>query len=324
MSSIQLRIFLASALIIVVFVTMANVAIHYLLEDIEDKEILEGMKASVLAFRRYEEQRQELLATQASSIAATPYLIATLSIPDVDHETVYYAGQNLREIAQSDLLLILDDTGALLADVHDADVSAGKRLGQPGIEIALDGQGYYGIWDYGGAPYRVALAPSVSGDRIVGLIGVGHRADGSNAVRLLEEVTGTSAIVVSSSVDANPAGDDGTALFIRDVVPHLESKEKGETIDEVEGIALSKLLAGGEFYLFAVVEEIDGRASTVLYRAFDLVDSSADAFRGAIVLGSLAALLLGILLSFRVSGRISRPIRMLTTAAREYGSVGEE
>ena len=111
--SIRRKMFLGLMVVVITFVVAVNFIMHYLLSDIAHREILHGLENSVVAYHRFDEQRRELMLTLASSMAQAAHFKATLTIPDVDTETIYYAGVELKDIVNPELMLIISQSGEL-------------------------------------------------------------------------------------------------------------------------------------------------------------------------------------------------------------------
>jgi len=318
--TIQRKMFFGLAIVVITFVAASNLLVHYLLGDIANREILRGLENSVLAHQRFDDQRRELLLAQARSMAQAAHLKATLTIPDVDSETIYYAGSELTSIADRELVLIVGDSGQWLTDINDENSGFQRGISVPGMEQAISGIESYGLWEYREHFYGVAIAPSIVGGRVVGLVVIGQRLDSPEAMQLAEEVTGTNVLLSfgeETFVTGLGTNQDGTVTA--DPRALASATDTGSVVGRSEGVVIVKATVAQRPYFTATIPHRDVPGATILYREVDLVESSVDSVQIVMLVGSIAAVLLGLLLSLRVSSRISRPIVMLTKATKEFG-----
>ena len=316
--SIRRKIFFGLIGIVIPFVVLINFIINELLNNIAHNEILHGLENSVLTYHRYDETLKELMLTQASTMAQSAHLKATLSIPGVDSETIYYSGEDLKDIAATELQLIVSDEGELLADFNNKFTSRTDLKAMPGIELGLYGEAFYGVWEYQQVFYRVVIVPSIVGEQIVGLIVLGNRLDSSESIQLLTDVTAANVIhLLNGHVFSTKTktGSDNN-------LPHLLalSSENEQVLGYKEGVALSEVSIAGVPYYKAIIPYKNVVGKMILYRSFDLMTSSVEPIRQLVLYVSVIIILLGTLLSFRIASLISKPIHKLTQAARQFGN----
>ena len=91
---------------------------NHVLDEVADSEIGYSLGHGVDAYNRHEVGQTELMLAQARSMAQSSYLRATLSIPDIDPITIFHSGEDLKVVAQPDLLLIGGREGELLANLN--------------------------------------------------------------------------------------------------------------------------------------------------------------------------------------------------------------
>ncbi len=318
--------FLGLMVVVFTFVVAINFILYFLLNKIAYQEIAQGLETSVIAYQRFDEQRRQLMLTQANSMAQTVHLKATLDIPDVDSETIYYVGESLKDIANPELMLIISAEGELLADLNDANLYENNAtrislMSQPGIENAFDEGGYYGIWKYDQHYFRVAISPIVVGAEIIGLITIGQRLDNPAAIRLAREIAGTEILI---SIDGNIHTSASEAQQQKENTTDLNALsfafQTGKNKKNNNGIQFAEISLAAELFFTATLTDQDNLANTVFYRSTRSVTSSVDPVRIIILIASGLTILLGSLLSFRMSSKISLPIIKLTEVANEYGN----
>lgn len=318
--TIQRRMFFGLAVAVIALVVTVNVLVESLLNDIAEREIRQTLNNSVLAYYRFEEQRAELLLAQARSMAQAAHLRATFTIPDVDSDTIYYAGEQLKGVADREMMLVFSDSGVLLADVNDKTIGRQQMISKPGIASATEGLEFYGLWEYRRQFYRVAISPSMVGGRVVGLVAIGQRIDSPKAVQLAEEVTGAKVLLLfdEDTIFVSPGTSQGAAA-IADRSALLSTTRTDSAVADSAGVIIASETVAQKPYLSATIPHTDIPGATVLYRQVNLAQSSVQSVRITMLFGSAAVLLLGLLFSLRVSSQISGPIRALTRAAKEFG-----
>ena len=316
--TIRRKIFLSMLVIVLPFVGVINFIMHNLLNDISHQEIVHGLKNSIQAYHRFDEQRKELMLTQASSMAQTAHLKATLTIPDVDTETIYYAAVGLQDVANTDLMLIISENGKLLSDINNKDMLGKPIIDLPGIKQALMGNEYYGNWEYNQHFFRVAIAPSVVAEQVVGLIAIGQRLDSAKAIQLASDIAGTQ-VILTANEKIFPAGlQTRKKINIQGNLSSVANTQ--QIISYKEGVELAEVTITGDSYFKATIPHQDITGGMIFYRSMDYMDSSVNPVRQLIWIISMLTILLAALFSLWVSNRISRPILKLKQVANAYGN----
>lgn len=295
---------------IVVFVITINFIVFNLLTEIAEQELLEEMENAVVAYRRFDEQRRKLLRTQSLAVAQTVHLKATLAIPGVDTETVRVAGQNLEGVSDIDLLLIFDDAGKLLTSVHENNSPTTITEHSPGIGRATQGEVSLELWNRDDGLYQVAVAPAVVNFQVVGLVATGQRIDNVKAIQVAEDISGANAVWQYDAENSEDEIPDNDKRLL---------KTRGEVLRDVEGTPLERLDASGSILFKATMTHPDIGAALIFYRKLDLAASGVARMRSIVLACSAAIVFLSMLLSYRIAGRISRPIVRLTQATADFG-----
>ncbi len=313
LNSIGLRIFLALFVVLTTFVIAVFVATQGMLSDTTKRYSLQGLKGSVLAYHRYDAQRRDLMLTQAHSLAETPHLKATLTIPDVDDDTLSYAGALLRDVVRAPLLLILDTDGNLLTDVNRLSADSISLLAMPGVTSAQSGTEHYGHWRYEEKLYRVAVVPVIAAQQFIGIIVVGQQLDSLDAVSVAEDISGSS--VIQSHAAAGQLIATTTSSTGDEIVASLDSATPVDTVENVELVATK---VDDRLYYVAAERQPEIDEVLYFYRDANVVPADFDSAGKQIFAASMITLAIGVLLSVLVSMRISRPVRKLTDAASAF------
>jgi signal transduction histidine kinase/CheY-like chemotaxis protein len=259
--------------------------------------------------------QKRLLSNRIAALVEVPYLKATLTITDVDHETVFHAARSIRQISECGLLLLAAADQHLLADASD-DERSGDDLGaMPGMREALRGVSRSCVWNYRGQDYSVVASPILSGDQIAGVLVLGDRLDSAAAAEI-RRVTGTSVLLVrGSEIVGSSSTSSGS------IVP-----------TPAECVELSARLAGplASGVTFGATLGESDRLATAIPLSEDLhlvlseeVDRAMDPYRGAEILllaiGAVTALF-AVLFSRSISRRLASPIQTLTLASEQIAT----
>ena len=310
--SVQNRMFLGLLSVVIVLTVATNVIVHTLLSNIAEREIQARLNNAVVAYQRFDEQRRELLRFRALSITQSAHLIATLSIPDVDVDTVEVAGQYLEGVADIDVLLILDSNGELLADVNDFGISPLDLKLVPGVERASIGEADVRLWEQHGNFYQVAVVPVISNFQILGMVLAGSRIDHEAALKLAEAIA-------SADVAWSNRGAFGGAKQRNHAALPIPANA-GKAVEIVAEAAPQKRGADGEIFFNAAIQYPALNAALVFSERLDLAKSGVATVEKLVVATSVLVVLLGMMLSHRIASRISRPVVQLTQVARKYGT----
>ncbi len=314
--TLRKKIFAALVLLMVLFILVSSEFMLQVLGSIATQEVERSLRHSQKAYQHFKEQRFELLLIKARSIAQTPHLRATLSIPQVDHETVFFGGLNLLDIADTELMLIVDHNGKLSADIRNRDFFNDDLLNYPGVDLGIEGEEYSGIWSYHGNYYQVSIVPIIVGENILGLIVLGNRIDNQDTVKFVSDITGNNVLMAF-----------GDRIFSNDsqLPQHSLSSEldflfSNPAVSELVPTQSREASMGGKRSLTVVQPTGDDKVNIVLYRALDEGDASISALKMFLLSGMVATAVVGLLLSFWLSAQITRPIQRLIRAAEQYGA----
>jgi signal transduction histidine kinase/DNA-binding response OmpR family regulator/HPt (histidine-containing phosphotransfer) domain-containing protein len=316
--SIRNKLFLATASVALCFVVAVVGSMSRFLETLVRNEVEASLRSGHRSAERFLQLREELLRQRARSMANTPFLIATMTIPDVDPGTGRYAVEQLSEIRgapERDLVVLLDRAGrTLVGPSRDAPIE--ETGAGDGVARALEGREFIGITGYEDQHYLVSATPILSGGEVVGALMLGERLDDAFAGDV-RGFSGRSTMFVhrgkaiarsiegSRFASTRPETDLATILREPDGPGGRDGFRK-VTVDGRRSLALSVSIPGSEYRV-------------VMFRPLDGVDSGLDALRVAIIWAGIASGLLALVLSFWVSSRVSRPIRKLRDTVVSFG-----
>jgi diguanylate cyclase (GGDEF)-like protein len=320
--SIKNKIWITLLIIICVFVLLINTIINFQIKDISKGEIFKNMQASALAYQRYSEQRQSLLLSKAEAISQTPYLKATLSIPDLDKETLAYTMSNINVSDDISLLLILDSNATLKIDMERSELASKNLEFMPGITAAFNGENYYGYWHYQDGYYRVAISPSITHNQLLGIVVLGQKLTELSQLSIIEDVSGAQAMVRYENEFHSVSTQNKVfkTLLQENAYPIANITKGDNDTANLSDITLPKIKTkNGMFYAISLPFH-DNNAELILYKEQTSLLASLNQFQQIIIFVSLFTLIFGIAISGFISFRISKPLSQIMAAVRKYGN----
>ena len=315
--TIRTKIFLGTVIVSICFITLTLFMTDRLMGRISADQAALNLRIGKRAYSRFVSLRRNLMTAQARSLAQTPHLRAVMSIPEVDHETVWYTARQLFDLADVPWMVLTDASGKLLADAADS-TSHGEDLSwQPCVERALEGEKeHVGIWYLAGDLLRIVALPMTLGDQILGTLVIGERLDDAYADEI-RGFTGRDAMILHERELVGWSVEDSTATRPSPAeVQQLYSQIVAQTDN---GLTPTSTL-GGRRSLATIIRLPDTNDRIVLFQHLSELESGVAVVRNSVLVAGAVSVLLAILLSIWVSFRISQPIQHLKQAAELLGS----
>lgn len=265
-----------------------------------DAELTRG----AMVFEELIEHRQSLLSANAKVVAEEPRLKAVVATEDIDHVTVFDVCSELRRAVGSDLLLLTDDEGTLLADVADAAAVGFDLSDKEVVADALARGSGRGIWTADGRAYQMASQRLAFGETVVGVLVVGWEIADDMAATAARQTGG--AVVVMHGEE--PVASSLPPTSTRGELPEDASVDGTHVTLAVDGSphrAVAGRLLGDDRFRYIVLRSLD-----------DALATSRRLIRRIYGIGG-GALLLALLLALWLSQRLSRPLRGLVDHTRD-------
>lgn len=160
----------------------------------------------------------------------------------------------------------------------------------------------------------VAAYPARSAGRIIGAVVVGYRIDHNFLLLVRQDTVAEASILVGDQVSSTTFGSQGTVAQAFSRLDFTQAREQGEPLQRLVTI-------GGSQYVSAFVplKSSDGRVVGLLAlsrRSTTLADAQRNITR-TLFLITLAVALIAALLAWLSGGRVTKPLRSLTGAARQ-------
>lgn len=303
--------FLLSMLLISSALIVANLLfVRRTLQAQVRKEITDDLRNSILTFQNIQRQRELTLSRSAQLIADLPILRALMTTPDAP--TIQDASQNVWKLAGSDLFVLFDRSGRLVA-LHTSAAGFSRVMGQELFAQALQQEAPEHWWFGGGRLYEVVLHPIYFGssteNRVLGSLAVGYEIN--------EQVTQEASRVAGSEVAISYGNDVARST--------LSSAQNTELLRQIADMspsssqALGDVQLGTERFLISSVDLTPGAKPGVRLSVLKSYDEATAFLRhlNRLLLGlGLVTVIAGCILVFTISHTFTRPLATLVSGVR--------
>ena len=274
------------------------------------RQISEDLRNSVAVFRDVQRQREISLTQSAELLANLPSLKALMTTHDA--ATIQDASAETWRLARSDLFVLTDPTGKVLA-VHTAFPGITHLAAQDLVKKSL-GADQPSFWWYGsGRLYEVFLQPIFFGPpkdaKALGILGVGHEISESSALDLSRIASSQVAfsygnMLVVSTLQREQESD--LTHFLSDSAGSSASSPREVRLGEEEFLATTVLLA----------PSVAPFVRLTVLKSYDKAAVFLDALNHLLLVLGLMAILAGSILVFLVSETFMKPLSNLVAGVR--------
>jgi len=317
LSSLRSRIFLASALLVVISIGAAT----YVVGARVGRELEGSLQREIASTGRLVEQlrttRAQTLTMMARLIADAPKLKA--AVDTNDPPTVQNNATAYQEQLQSNLLLVTNKSGGVLATFGATPRAAAIVASQPTVRSALQGQEGFSLIPQSAGILQLVTVPISIGlarPEILGTLSVGFLLDDAFAGQLKEATGSEIAFGMDGQILAStlPAPQRGPlAELLRQ-----NSRPRNVAIEQQEFVALRQPLAPP----FDAAGEGSGPAALILRSRTEQI-RFVQALHTELLITAVVAVLVGTLLSFAVARTVTQPLTAITGVMREVAATGD-
>jgi signal transduction histidine kinase len=309
--SLRLRTrFLLSMLVITAGLTTTSLMlVRRMVEQRVRENIAEGLNNSVQTFQNFQQERESLLTRLAALLADMPITRALMTTHDP--ATIQDASQDLWQLAASDLLVIADRRGVVVA-LHTKASGFTRETAQVCFTRTLQDEDANRWWYGGHHLYQTFVQPIYFGSRTegssLGFLVIGDEID----AKLAREVSKVAASQVAFSYNGEILATtlEGAQAFSGNLRALISAPSQSAPKD---------IQLGTEHYLAASLELSSLQATpvrlTVLGSDREEMQFLSNLNRLLLALG-LAAILIGSLLVFFLSHTFTRPLANLVGGVR--------
>jgi signal transduction histidine kinase len=291
--------------------TVTLLMVRHSVEKNVRQSIAVNLRNSVAAFQDFRHERETMLIGDVALLADLPITRAIMTGPDP--VTIQDASRDISQIANSDLFVLVDRNGKVVA-LHTKTPGFAQDAAEKYFQQSLDeDRGESSHWWLGGHHlYQTFIQPVYRGSRtdgtLLGFLVIGYEID----ERLADEVS-----KVAGSQVAFSCGDEVVATTLPPSQvqgQNLQSLITGSVQEVPRDVEIGK-----ERFLATSLELSGSRATPVrlsVLGSYDQATRFVDQLNRYLLLLSLAAILVGSALVFFVSHTFTKPLDNLVEGVR--------
>src|ERR1700758_379454 len=276
-------------------------------------EIFADLRNSADTFQNFQREREATLTHSAELLADLPDLRALMTTRDA--ATIQDASANLWRLAGSDLFVLSDQSGKVVA-LHTITPGFGRDLAQQFLQSSLD-QSSSGQWWFGAHHlYEVFLKPiyfgPASANRLLGFMAVGYEIDDHVAAE------------VSRIAASQVAFTYGNAI-VRSTLPAIQDSELAQQAGALAAsnpLQPARIQLGSERFLATSLDLAPGKTPAVrlsVLKSYDQATGFLDSLNRLLLLLGAVAILGVSSLVFLISHTFTRPLGELVEGVRALG-----
>jgi signal transduction histidine kinase len=314
-SSLRGRIFLASALLAVLSIGVAIYLVNVRVTREAEETLQREMVSTSALVDQLRTTRAQTFTQMARFIADAPKVKA--AVDTNDPPTVQDIASGYQDQVKSNLMLVTNRSGAVLATVGATPQAAVDVVNQPSVRSALLGHESFNLLPQADGMLQLVTVPITIGlerPEILGTISVGFLLDNALAAQL-KEITGSEVAF----------GMNGRVLAAT-LPPDMHAELAGR----LGSSGISHLTLAGEDYLVlprplteaGVRADGTGPVALILRSQTELL-RGLQAIHAGLAVTALVAVLLATMLGFAVARTITRPLASITDVMREVAATGD-
>jgi signal transduction histidine kinase len=316
LSSLRNRIFLASALLTVLCIGVAIYLVNVRVTEEAERTLEREMVATAALVDNLRTTRTDTFTLMARLIADAPPLKAAV---DTDHPpTVQDVADGYQHQLRSNLLLVTNKTGHVLATVGASPRTAAIVSSQPAVRDALAGRESVSLLPQPEGILQLVTVPVYIGlthPDILGTLSVGFMLDNALAAQLKQ--------ITLSDIAFGMDGQVLAATLPKEQYPALAAR--------LQTSGTSRVQLGHEEYEALprrLTEPLGAEAAmsgpvALILRSRTEQLQSLGAIHAGLFVTAVVAVLLATVLSFAVARTIAHPLAAITNVMREVAATGD-
>jgi signal transduction histidine kinase len=316
LSSLRSRIFLASAVLAVLCIVVAIYLVNVRVTEEAERTLQREIVAAAALVDNLRTTRTETFTQMARFIADAPPLKA--AVDTNDPPTVQPIANRYQDQVKSNLLIVTNRAGGLLATVGASERAAAIISSQPAIHDALAGRETFSLLPQPDGMIQLVTVPvyvGITRPDILGTLSVGFMLDNALAAQLKQ--------ITLSDIAFGMDGQILAATLPREYYPALAER--------LRSAGISRLQLGEEEYealprpLASTGDRAPANSGPValILRSRTAQLQSLQSIHAGLLATAVVAVLLATLLSFAVARTIAQPLAAITDAMREVAATGD-
>lgn len=311
LSSLTNRIFFASALLAVLAIGVAVYRVNVAVTRQAESELQRGVEEAGTLLEEYRTTLFEHFSREARLIADLSNLKAAIDTKDAP--TVQPIADEYQRRIGSDLFIVTDRTGRVLAESGRLRVTQGDPAAAEAIAKATRGSESVALWPHPGGVIQVVSVPSVVGSDLIGTVSVGFSLDEEAAARFKALTNSEIAFAVGGVVQASTLPHFNAALASAVGAQGVGTIRLGDSEYVVVSRALPLAAAG-----------LGGpEATALILRSRTERLRFLNAVHRELGVTAILAVLAATLLSYAVARTVTRPLGTITATMREMAATGD-
>jgi sigma-B regulation protein RsbU (phosphoserine phosphatase) len=297
----------------IVLVAAATViAAQVLLESSARERIAASVDGAHEVFEDSYARARDLHAAQAEVVANAPRLKAVVATGDVDRATILDVAQELQESVGSEIFIVLDGGGRLVADTQVPEAEGVSLAERPIVAQALAQGRATAAWADDSGVYQVSARRLEFGREVVGVLILGHELGGPFLASITTPtrtaaVLSVDGVVATSSLGPQGVPDEG-------LTQALAASTVSAQLDRLD-------LSGNWLAKASPLAAYSGERSVnfTVGRSVEVAMQDSRALRRALWVIGLLATLGGMAGAYLLAGRIARPLEDMSRLAQSFG-----
>jgi signal transduction histidine kinase len=316
LSSLRSRIFLASAVLAVLCIVVAIYLVNVRVTEEAERTLQREIVAAAALVDDLRTTRTETFTQMARFIADAPPLKA--AVDTNDPPTVQDIANRYQDQVKSNLLIVTNRAGGVLATVGGSGRSAPILSNQPAIRDGLAGHETLSLLPQPDGMIQLVTVPvyvGITRPDILGTLSVGFMLDNALASQLKQ--------ISLSDIAFGMNGQILAATLPREYYPALAGR--------LRSTGISRLQLGDEEYealprpLASTGDKApaDSGPVALILRSRTAQLQSLQSIHAGLIVTAVLAVLLATLLSFAVARTIAQPLAAITDVMREVAATGD-
>ena len=315
-SSLTNRIFVATAALTVLAIAIAVYQINVGVTAQAENELGRGLEEAGMLVEEHRTTLFDHFAREARLVADTSNLKAALATGDPP--TVQPIAEGYQRSLASDLFVLTDPHGRVLAESGRVRMPIGDEIVQDTISQATSGREATALWPIEGAVLQVVSVPSYTGPELMGTVTVGSSLDAQALARFKALTNSDIAFALRGRVQASTLDasfNDRLATLIGSTT--VTQIELGDSVYAAVSRPLSLAVtdgapATGKLPVTALIL----RSRTERLRFLNDVHRR-------IAITAVLAVMAATLLSYFIARTITRPLGAITATMRDMAATGD-
>ncbi|MGA1103541.1 MAG: ATP-binding protein, partial [Pseudomonadales bacterium] len=312
--SIRSKVMVAMLAVVVVSVIFNYVLLNFALESFAKESSQERLLGSKTTLERFLLERDRVLGLEAQTLASSAALRATLSIPEVDDETVAYAIESILLREQEQTLMLLTRNDGSLWYAPDAISLFRRDLERQIQKIPTENLASSVHFLDIGNIYIAARVSITNRDQVLGDLIVARIQDDRNALEEFELVSDDIVTLLRGGDLLNSSSDD----FMRAISTLSQGDRLGILRSSMNSVVSVDL--NNTPYLLTTMVLTDQEGYMLLAKPFSRLPTSVNQAQQLALVFALMLLGLGVVASFFVARIISKPLASLTRATERFSA----